>query len=62
MGKAGRGEEREEEKKKRGKLKGRNKEIEGEREEQSRWRAAGNPPESSAQTNHKIPAEATKPV
>lgn len=28
---------------------------------QSFQRAAGKPPESSAQTNHKIPAEATKP-
>lgn len=25
-------------------------------------RAAGKPPESSAQTNHKIPTEASKPV
>lgn len=34
----------------------------GEREKQSLQRAAGKPPESSAQTNHKIPTKATKPV
>lgn len=56
------GGEREDEKKerKRGNLKGRNKEME--REKRSLQRAAGKPPESSAQTNHKIPTKATKPV
>lgn len=47
------------------KEKEKNNEMEGERErggkEESFQRAAGKPPESSAQTNHKIPAEATKP-
>lgn len=33
-----------------------------ERKKPSLWRAAGKPPESSAQTNHKIPTKATKPV
>lgn len=36
--------------------------MEREREKESLLRAAGKPPESSAQTNHKIPTRATKPV
>lgn len=61
-----RGEKEKREGKTRGDLKGSNKgmarERERKREKKGIWTAAGKPPESSAQTNHKIPSRATKPI